>query len=1118
MKRFLALALVVFGLAACQNDPEVINPVGGEVDYELTVAAPEFGSTRAVAGMDSAQGAIDNFDDAAIWNTADLRYILEIYNADEDGEGDDITLVKERMVQVVDEYEPVVFKFRIIPGRTYKFVVFADLVAEGDEQAQYNPAGGVVAEGLRHVIGSTLADITVKEDDINDEYGDAYFISKNLEIKNALQQSLELTRPYAKLRVITTDMDELNLDVQPGYVVVTYDVDQPTSFNAINGKIATTPGTKSFDFTYEMDGDNKVIRPYTAGKDAVNSSIQNLEAKLSNMTLFTDYVLAVDEEKPTKFRMDVYEDVAMTSPIKSNYFSTDIPLRRNYLTTIIGNVLTTASEVEITIDNKFVNEGVEDDDHYIEVWDGNYKKPAQNAAGEYEIYEGSELAWLAAAVNGTLPSTFSTKPADNFADKTFKLMDNIDLNNDRWTPIGSTKDAMFRGTFDGNGKTISNLVVESASGAGLFGCAAPVVIKDLTIDGAKIYGCDYAGAVVGWIQHPGNSQNDHCQIVNCHAKNVEVVLTPVDNDGGAKAGGLVGYAVRTDITGSSVNNVKVTAFRDCGGLLGMANDDAIVTGNSVANATVVADMTAEYNSMEVANAGAVVGRLGQKANHLPTVSNNTIGENVKVTVLVNTAENLAYQANNAKADINIAFAGNINGSATIGQQENVKVFVEGNDYSYDGAIVIDGKSKRYSTTAFTIQNVNFVGGNGLTNRAYINLGDGNNSTRYTNNVTVKKCTFSADIEDVAAVKSYTGGDYNTHIIDCTVEDSMHSLAQFKNIEQGLKFEGCHVYSKNGINLNHTNGFDMSGCEFDVYGYAIRVGESGNANTVEKTFNVANSTLKAGCNDGDAVIIFRGSSVYSTLNLTNTTLIGSPEFKGNTAATTILIDGQIYATPATVQAMIDNAASGAEIKLSAGNYTNTILAKSNITLIGTPNAIVGCINLNGADGLTIKDVKFNAGWAGWAYNKRAGENNRPANILTGTKDNNPNKGARNLVIDGCTFTGKNNGYGAAIAFVDQGRGSGQSGNITITRCHFETENAYDIYGYYFGYGDLKIENNTFKSTLLGEAISLWNYQSGTAVIVKDNNFANCSTEDAAMYIKDHSSYGVSFDATNNTFAN
>ena len=655
MKRFLALALVVFGLAACQNDPEVINPVGGEVDYELTVAAPELGTTRAVTGMDSAQGAIDNFDDALIWDTADLRYILEIYNADEDGEGTDITLVKERMVQVVDKYEPVVFKFRIIPGRTYKFVVFADLVAEGDKQAQYNPAGGVVAEGLRHVIGSTLADITVKEDDINDEYGDAYFISKNIEINNALQQSLELTRPYAKLRVITTDMDELNLDVQPGYVVVTYDVDQPTSFNAINGKISTTPGTKSFDFTYEMDGDNKVIRPYTAGKDAVNSSIQNLEAKLSNMTLFTDYVLAVDEEKPTKFRMDVYEDVAMNSPIKSNYFSTDIPLRRNYLTTIIGNVLTTASEVEITIDNKFVNEGVEDDNHYIEVWDGKYKKPAQNAAGEYEIYEASELAWLAASVNGTLPSTFNTKPADNFKGKTFKLMDNINLNNDRWIPIGYNGKS-FEGIFDGNGKVIENLTVGTTGEEpiGLFGqIYGSAVVKNVTVRNASINGYKRVAVIVG--------ANICADIENCHVDGAKVVASTLNKDAGQHVGAITGFLSAdggaASVKECTVKNVEVTAFRDVAAVVGTANggNNPLIEKCSAEYAKVTADQTPEYGSEADGNAGIILGRKASNA----VVTECIEGEGNEVIRKVDSSKELEYAIADAKEGDVIYLCGSV---------------------------------------------------------------------------------------------------------------------------------------------------------------------------------------------------------------------------------------------------------------------------------------------------------------------------------------------------------------------------------------------------------------------------------------------------------------------------
>ena len=53
-----------------------------------------------------------------------------------------------------------------------------------------------------------------------------------------------------------------------------------------------------------------------------------------------------------------------------------------------------------------------------------------------------------------------------------------------------------------------------------------------------------------------------------------------------------------------------------------------------------------------------------------------------------------------------------------------------------------------------------------------NLGKIDDSnTRYTNNVTVKDCTFSTtSTEDVAAVKSYTGGDWNLNISGCTANE------------------------------------------------------------------------------------------------------------------------------------------------------------------------------------------------------------------------------------------------------------------------------------------------------------------------------------------------------------
>ncbi len=254
---------------------------------------------------------------------------------------------------------------------------------------------------------------------------------------------------------------------------------------------------------------------------------------------------------------------------------------------------------------------------------------------------------------------------------------------------------------------------------------------------------------------------------------------------------------------------------------------------------------------------------------------------------VTTADELTQAATNATADVTIFLANDITGNARIPQKEDVKITIIGENHTYNGVIVVEGKSSRYATTGLTIQNVNF-NAEGISADACINLGEsGNSATRYTNNVTVKNCTFSGSEEKKVAIKSYTGGDHNLNVIGCTVNNGMHSLAQLANIEVGLKFEDCKVYSKNGVNLNQTPAFEMSSCTFDVKGYAIRVGVAGDANVEQKIFTVSNSTLKSACAESDdAVIVFRGSATNAKLTLTNTTLEGSVQISGNTNETII----------------------------------------------------------------------------------------------------------------------------------------------------------------------------------------------------------------------------------------
>ena len=210
----------MLGLASCQKDfNDTTANLGGEVDFQLCVGAGE--ATRAdldgdeQEGYNSAYGAIDYLN-AADWAKYDLRYSLEVYDVANDYT--DATPVKDRMVIIVDDYQPVAFDLRLVPNRDYHFVVFADFVPQNAS----NDANTVYQSdlGLRHNIGTTLGKITIKNDAINDEIADAYFATKDIKISNSAAQDIVLKRPYGKVRVIATDLAELNLNVTPRKVQV----------------------------------------------------------------------------------------------------------------------------------------------------------------------------------------------------------------------------------------------------------------------------------------------------------------------------------------------------------------------------------------------------------------------------------------------------------------------------------------------------------------------------------------------------------------------------------------------------------------------------------------------------------------------------------------------------------------------------------------------------------------------------------------------------------------------------------------------------------------------------------------------------------------------------------
>ena len=244
--------------------------------------------------------------------------------------------------------------------------------------------------------------------------------------------------------------------------------------------------------------------------------------------------------------------------------------------------------------------------------------------------------------------------------------------------------------------------------------------------------------------------------------------------------------------------------------------------------------------------------------------------NSNATTVANAAELQAALDNAVVGENFIVITDDIVGNVVATQKAGVKTVIEGNGYTFGGMITVDGKSGTYTTAGLTIKNLNFKA-DSITGDACIRLGNGTNATRYTCNVTVDNCTF--DIPGAVGVKSYTGGDKNVTIINCTATANAHSLAQLKGVD-GVLIIGCEVNSKNGINFNNSTNVVVDNCTVDVSGYAVRFGESSGGAGAAEVYTIKNSSLKSANEDGDATIILRGTADYSTLTIKNTEIVAT----------------------------------------------------------------------------------------------------------------------------------------------------------------------------------------------------------------------------------------------------
>ena len=275
--------------------------------------------------------------------------------------------------------------------------------------------------------------------------------------------------------------------------------------------------------------------------------------------------------------------------------------------------------------------------------------------GNYVVTSAEGFEWIAEAVeNGTLN------------DKTIVLNNDIDLSAmsraavSNWTPIGTAENP-FTGTFDGNGKTIKNLIIveptakEGKAYIGFFGYANNATIKNVTFENVNInipcldidHSQGHIGAVAGSLEGTSTIENvtvkgdikvyatqtangasrvavvaggnsyGNVTIKNVHVNANEGSYLIANNNTGAIAGQLQGKTVYENC--SSNINVTVNKFF-AGGIVGLAGtNDEFINCHTTGNIAVVAGRAGRAHDQY--RVGGIAGGWADGAKNVCTLVN-----------------------------------------------------------------------------------------------------------------------------------------------------------------------------------------------------------------------------------------------------------------------------------------------------------------------------------------------------------------------------------------------------------------------------------------------------------------------------------------------------------------
>ena len=307
MKKYLFAALGAgLLLTSCQSDEPFAPGNGTAQQVAFTVSLPDAVSTRAGGESSALGGVSNNMNDSVAFNVA--LYL--------DGR---LVFADNKKVLSTGNHTSATFQPTLVIGENYQLVAFAEFDDDATATGQgVNPA-------------TNMENVTM-EKGINNEKNDEYFVTTT--VTAAPELSAELKRPYGKLRLIAEDLAEAERQFGAAIknVEVKYAYTRPTSFNVLNGAFA------SYTSAEEIFNAEKCVYADETGADR---------------TIFVDYIPANTGDQMMPFTVKV---TFANNKTYTREFRQDIPVRRNWLTTLKGRLFTMDSELKLTIEEDFDGE------------------------------------------------------------------------------------------------------------------------------------------------------------------------------------------------------------------------------------------------------------------------------------------------------------------------------------------------------------------------------------------------------------------------------------------------------------------------------------------------------------------------------------------------------------------------------------------------------------------------------------------------------------------------------------------------------------------------------------------------------------------------------------------